>query len=70
MAAVLLAVAIVVTARWYVYIAYSPDPFDQVGVGLNMMMPPPIRQIGCAMMKKRFGHASLPPAGCDIDGRW
>jgi hypothetical protein len=68
--AVFIAVAIVVVGRWYIYIAYSHDLFDEVGVGLNMMMPDPVRQIGCAKLKERFGHGSLPPAGCGANGAW
>jgi hypothetical protein len=68
--AVFIAVAIVVTGRWYLYVAYASDPFDEVGVGLNMMMPGPIREIGCAKLKQRLGRHSLPPAGCDVDGNW
>jgi hypothetical protein len=70
MFAVFIAVVIVVTGRWYVYVAYSPDPFDQVGVGLNMLMPAPIRDLGCAKLKERLGRHSLPPAGCGVDGSW
>jgi hypothetical protein len=70
MVAVFIAVAIVVVGRWYLYIAYTDDPFDEVGVGLNMMMPEPVRQIGCTRMKERFGRGSLPPAGCGENGIW
>jgi hypothetical protein len=67
---VLIAVVIVTGGRWFAYIAYSNDPFDEVGVGLNMMMPAPLRQIGCARLKERFAQRTLPPAGCGVDGSW
>ncbi len=68
--AVCLAVAIVLAGRWYVYVAYASDPFDRIGVGLNLLMPEPVRQLGCAKLKSRFGHLSLPPAGCGVNGSW
>ncbi|ENN89294.1 hypothetical protein RHSP_29678 [Rhizobium freirei PRF 81] len=68
--AALIAIVVVIAGRWYVYVAYADDPFDEVGIGLNSMMPGPIRDRGCAMLKARFEQKTLPPAGCGVNGRW
>lgn len=67
---VVVAFAAVIGGRWYAYAAYASDPFDEVGIGLNMMMPAPIRAIGCDMLKGRFEGKTLPPAGCGNNGQW
>ncbi|MBM7048061.1 MULTISPECIES: hypothetical protein [Rhizobium] len=68
--AALIAIVVVIGGRWYAYVAYADDPFDEVGIGLNTMMPGPIRDKGCEMLKARFEHKTLPPAGCGINGSW
>jgi hypothetical protein len=68
--AALIAIVIVIGGRWYAYVAYADDPFDEVGIGLNSIMPGPIRDRGCAMLKARFEHKTLPPAGCGVNGNW
>ncbi len=70
LAAVAVAVAIVTVGRWYAYVAYAGDPFDEVGIGLNLIMPGPVREIGCNKLKARFAARTLPPAGCGVDGSW
>jgi len=65
--AALIAIVVVIGGRWY---AYADDPFDEVGIGLNTMMPGPIRDKGCEMLKARFEHKTLPPAGCGVNGSW
>ena len=68
--AALVAIILVLGGRWYAYVAYADNPFDEVGIGLNMMMPAPIREKGCAMLKARFENKTLPPAGCGVNGNW
>ncbi|MBB3607631.1 hypothetical protein [Rhizobium sp. BK602] len=69
-AAALVAIILVIGGRWYAYVAYAEDPFDEVGIGLNTMMPGPIREKGCDMLKARFENRTLPPAGCGVNGNW
>jgi hypothetical protein len=45
--------------RWYAYVAYASDPFDEVGISLNMKMPDAIRAKGCEMLKARFEGKTL-----------
>ncbi|MDL2397744.1 hypothetical protein [Rhizobium mayense] len=66
----LVAIILVIGGRWYAYVAYADNPFDEVGIGLNSMMPGPIREKGCAMLKARFENRTLPPAGCGVNGNW
>ncbi|PZM13046.1 hypothetical protein [Rhizobium tubonense] len=68
--AAIVAIVVVFGGRWYAYVAYADDPFDEVGIGLNMIMPTPIREMGCAKLKERFGDKTLPPAGCGVNGMW
>lgn len=68
--AALIAIVLVIGGRWYAYVAYADDPFDEVGIALNSMMPTPIRDKGCEMLKARFEEKTLPPAGCGVNGRW
>jgi hypothetical protein len=68
--AALVAIAVVIGGRWYSYVAYAADPYDEVGIELNSRMPGPIRQMGCDMMKERFENKALPPYGCGVNGRW
>jgi hypothetical protein len=68
--AVVVAAFVVFGWRWYSYVAYSDDPFDEVGISLNQMMPRPIRDMGCAKLKERFADKTLPPAGCGVNGVW
>ncbi len=37
--AALVAIILVIGGRWYAYVAYADNPFDEVGIGLNTMMP-------------------------------
>lgn len=67
---VVLAVAIVLTGRWYMYVAYADSPFDEVGIALNSRMPGPINAIGCNMLKQRFADKSIPPMGCGNGADW
>ncbi|AYG59402.1 hypothetical protein QD460_18480 [Rhizobium jaguaris] len=68
--AALVAIVLVIGGRWYAYVAYADNPFDEVGIGLNTMMPGQIRDKGCAMLKARFENKTLPPAGCGVNGNW
>lgn len=60
---VVLALLVVLGGFWYYYIAYAESPYDEVGIGLNGLMPEPIRKWGCDKLKARFG-GSLPPMNC------
>ncbi|MDM9628335.1 hypothetical protein QTL95_20785 [Rhizobium sp. S152] len=64
------AMVAVIGGRWYMYVAYASDPFDEVGISLNLKMPEPIRKAGCDMLKARFEGKTLPPAGCGDTGSW
>ncbi|MDL2407975.1 hypothetical protein PY650_20370 [Rhizobium calliandrae] len=68
--AALVAIIVVIGGRWYAYVAYADNPFDEVGISLNSMMPGPIREKGCAMLRARFENKTLPPAGCGVNGNW
>ncbi|MBB3452896.1 hypothetical protein FHT86_001152 [Rhizobium sp. BK313] len=68
--AALVAIILVIGGRWYAYVAYADNPFDEVGIGLNTMMPDSIREKGCSMLKARFENKTLPPAGCGVNGNW
>lgn len=64
-----IALVVVIGGRWYQYITNTTSPYDEVGISLNNYMPVPIRQWGCAQLKKNFGN-NLPPYGCSGgDGR-
>lgn len=67
---VVVALVLFVGGRWYAYVAYASDPFDEVGISLNMMMPQMVRDVGCGMLKNRFEGKTLPPAGCGQNGIW
>jgi hypothetical protein len=67
---VVIALVLFVGGRWYAYVAYASDPFDEVGISLNMMMPQMVRDVGCGMLKSRFEGKTLPPAGCGQNGIW
>jgi len=55
--------------RWYMYVAQSDTPYDEVGIALNGYAPGPLRTWGCNKMKERFSN-QLPPYGCaSADGR-
>ncbi|MBO9194492.1 hypothetical protein J5277_10265 [Rhizobium sp. 16-449-1b] len=69
-AIVVIAAAAVFGGRWYAYVAYASDPFDEVGISLNTKMPDFIRVKGCEMLKARFEGKTLPPAGCSVNGAW
>ena len=63
-------IMLVVGCKWYSYVALADSPFDDVGSGINAIMPGPINRLGCEMLKKRFGDIPIPPRGCNVDGRW
>ena len=67
---VVVAAVAVFGGRWYAYVAYASDPFDEVGISLNIKMPDFIRVKGCEMLKARFEGKTLPPAGCSVNGAW
>lgn len=49
--------------RWYMYVAMSDTPYDEVGVTLNGYAPGPLRKWGCDKLQARF-TGQLPPYGC------
>lgn len=65
----LIAAAVMFGGRWYMYVAYAPSPYDEVGIALNRYAPAPLRRRGCHKMQVRF-PGQLPPYGCaGPDGR-
>jgi hypothetical protein len=62
--AVIFAFFAVLGGRWLYYVTRSASPYDEVGIGLMLYMPEPLRAWGCARLKERFPR-QLPPAGCD-----
>ena len=64
---VVLALVVIFTGtmvqRWYDYVTAAKSPYDEVGIDLNISMPPFMRKWGCYQLQKRFGD-SLPPHGC------
>jgi hypothetical protein len=65
-----IAVILVVGGRWYYYIAYASDPFDEVGIEINTNMPMTAKAYGCNLLKSRFEKVSIPPMGCGVEGHW
>ncbi|OBZ95975.1 hypothetical protein ADU59_06175 [Pararhizobium polonicum] len=68
----IIAVAVVIGGRWLLYVTNTSDPLDEVGIELNLRMPKPLRQWGCAQLKANFADR-LPPYGCtaaDGSGDW
>jgi len=66
---VLVGAVVMFGARWYMYVAHSDSPYDEVGIALNGYMPAPLRSWGCRKMQSRFS-GQLPPYGCGApDGR-
>ena len=49
--------------RWYRYVTAGPTPYDEVGIEVNIRLPAPLREWGCARIKERFPRA-VPPYGC------
>jgi len=49
-----LAAIVLMGGRWYLYVAHSESPYDEVGIELNSHMPAPLRAWGCARVAKRF----------------
>jgi len=60
---VLIAAAVMSGGRWYMYVARTESPYDEVGIALNHHAPEPIRRWGCHKMQQRFS-SQLPPYGC------
>jgi hypothetical protein len=69
-AGLLASLILLVGGKWYSYVAHADSPFDDLGSGINSIMPGPINRLGCDMLKKRFGDIPIPPRGCNVDGRW
>ncbi|WP_404337597.1 hypothetical protein AB2M62_02735 [Sphingomonas sp. MMS12-HWE2-04] len=66
---VLIAAIVMFGGRWYMYVANSETPYDEVGITLNGYMPAPLRSWGCTKLQQRFPN-QLPPLGCaGPDGR-
>lgn len=66
---VAIAAAAISGARWYMYVARSSNPYDEVGIALNGHAPKPLRDWGCRRLHERFPF-QLPPYGCaGPDGR-
>lgn len=66
---VILAIVGVAGSRWYRYVSNTASPYDEVGITLNTLMPPPLRKWGCDRLHATFGNV-LPPHGCAVaDGR-
>ena len=57
------AVVLLIGGRWYAYVTNTSDPYDGVGIDLNMYMPQPLRQWGCDHLEANFPRA-IPPYGC------
>jgi hypothetical protein len=68
--AILALLTLGIGGKWYVYVAHADSPFDNVGSGLNALMPGPINKVGCDMLRQRFGNLPIPPRGCEAAGRW
>lgn len=64
------AIIILLAGRWYYYVAYADSPFDEVGIALNSMMPGPINEWGCSLLKARFEKTTIPPMGCGNGTQW
>ncbi len=54
----------VMGVRWYAYVTNGQSPYDEVGIGLNSLMPQPLRGWGCQQLQKQFGKM-LPRFGCE-----
>jgi len=66
---VVVAAAVMFGGRWYLYVARSSSPYDEVGIALNSYAPKPLRSWGCHKLQERF-PSQLPPYGCSRpDGR-
>ena len=61
---------LVLGGKWLSYVAFADSPFDDLGEGINAIMPGPLNRLGCDLLKERFGNVPIPPKGCDVDGRW
>jgi len=57
------AAVVLIGGRWYMYVAHSESPYDEVGIELNSRMPAPLRTWGCARIAARFAGA-ITPYGC------
>lgn len=66
---IIVGIVVMFGGRWYMYVARSETPYDEVGIALNGYMPSPLRSWGCHKMRARFAN-QLPPYGCaGPDGR-
>lgn len=52
-----------VVGHWYQYVTAASQPYDEVGIELNQMMPGFMNKWGCDQLKARFAR-QLPPYGC------
>lgn len=69
-AVILASIMLLLGGKWYSYVAFADSPYDDLGAGLNSIMPGPINRLGCEMLQKRFGDIPIPPRGCNVGGRW
>lgn len=60
---IFVAAVVMLGGRWYMYVALSDTPYDEVGIALNGYAPAPLRAWGCRKMQLRF-EGQLPPYGC------
>lgn len=48
---------------WYRWATAGESPYDEVGIGVNDMMPGPLHLWACSRIAQRF-PGTLPPSGC------
>lgn len=64
---VLLVIVVAATAflgvRWYVYMANTDTPYDEVGIEINSRLPTPLNRWGGDKLQATFGNV-VPPYGC------
>lgn len=54
---------------WYNWATNAANPYDEVGIGINLRLPMPARQWACGKLHARF-PGNLPPYSCgDATGR-
>ena len=49
--------------EWYHYVT-AGEPYEEIGIDVNISMPAPIRHWGCAQIMRRY-PGILPPSGCE-----
>ena len=67
---VVLAATSSIAGRWYYYVAHAENPFDEVGISLNAMVPGPLNAMGCKLLRDRFEKMAIPPMGCGNETSW